>query len=189
MARGRVRDDAARVRVLEAAFELVGAEGLTSVGIDAIAAEAGVAKQTIYRWWPSKTAVILDALVVGTMKETPFPDSGDLRADIERHLRAVIALFRSPTGNLIRSLLASAQNDEAIAEEFRRRFWRPRRDLSRARLDAAIARGEVRPDIAVETVLDALYGPVWLRLMIGHRPLRPRDAADVVDAVWDGIAA
>ncbi|MEQ9163622.1 MAG: TetR/AcrR family transcriptional regulator [Ilumatobacter fluminis] len=129
MARGRTRDEDAERRVLEAAFDLVGSRPPGEVGINDIAAAANVAKQTIYRWWPSRTAVILDALVVGTMKATPFRETDDIRADFEAHLRTVIKLFNSPTGRIVREMLAEAHTDPTIADEFRQRFWQPRRDL------------------------------------------------------------
>ena len=188
MPRGRPRDQEARQRILDATFELVGSGDPGSATIDEIAARAEVAKQTIYRWWPSRTAVVLDALVDGTMRATPFRETNDVRADFAAHLRSVIRLFDSPTGRLIRELLAESQSDEPIAEEFRRRFWGPRRDLSAARLRRGVELGQIRPDVDGEIVLDAIYGPPWLRLMVGHRRLRPSDARRIVDAVWRGIA-
>ncbi len=189
MPRGRTRDQDARQRVLDAVFDLVGSEEYRKVTINDIAESAKVAKQTIYRWWPSRTAVVLDALVVGSMKATPFGESGDTRTDFRAHLRGVIRVFNSPTGALIRELIAQSQSDAAIAEEFRRRFWRPRRELSLAHLHRGIDVGHVRPDIEPETVLDAIYGPLWLRLTIGHLPLRLKDADDILDAIWPGVAA
>ncbi len=188
MPRGRSRDEQARERVLEAAFELVGREG-GDVTINAIAENAKVAKQTIYRWWPSKTAVVLDALVQGTMRATPFTETNDIKADFERHLRTVIKLFNSPTGRVICELLSQGQSDKDIAEEFRERFWQPRRDLSLARLARGIKLGEIRPDIDHEVVLDAIYGPLWVRLVVGHLPMKSADAKRIVDAMWPGIAA
>ncbi len=189
MARGRTRDEDAERRVLEAAFDLVGSRPPGEVGINDIAAAANVAKQTIYRWWPSRTAVILDALVVGTMRATPFRETDDIRADFEAHLRTVIKLFNSPTGRIVREMLAEAHTDPTIADEFRQRFWQPRRDLSQARLRRGIELGQIRDDLDHEIVLDAIYGPLWTRLMIGHLPLRATDAARVTDAIWPGIAA
>ena len=133
------------------------------------------------------TAVILDALVEGTMKVTPFPESDNVRADFIAHLRAVTRLFNSSTGQLIRELVAASQSDPSIGEEFRERFWGPRRVLSRARLRRGIELGQVLSDIDTEVVLDALYGPLWARLLIGHAPLQPRDAARIVDTIWQGI--
>ena len=189
MPRGRTRDEGARERVLDAAFRLVGSTAPGQVGINDIAAEANVAKQTIYRWWPSRTAVVLDALVAGTMKATPFPETDDVRADFEAHLRTVIRLFNSPTGRIIRETLAEAQTDADIAAEFRERFWAPRRDLSLTRLERGVALGQLRSDLDAEIVLDAVYGPLWTRLLIGHLPLTSADARRITAAIWPGIAA
>jgi AcrR family transcriptional regulator len=188
MGRGRTRDEDARQRILDAAFRLVGEEGPAKVRIDAIAEAAGVGKQTIYRWWPTKTAVVMDALVQQTMAETPFPDTGDTRADLRTHMQAVIRLFRSPTGSVIREVVAEAQADPSVAEEFRARFWQPRRDLSTACLKAGIARGQVREDLPLETALDAIYGVLWVRLLIGHRKLDRLVLDQILDVVWRGIA-
>lgn len=189
MPRGRTRDEAARERVLEAAFDLVGSQGPGEVGINDIATAAEVAKQTIYRWWPSRTAVILDALVDGTMKATPFPETGDIRADFEAHLRSVIRLFNSPTGAIVREMLAEAQSDRALAEEFRERFWQPRRDLSLARLAQGVESGVIRDGLDHEVVLDAIYGPLWTRLVIGHLPFTSAHAAKITEAIWSGISS
>lgn len=174
--------------MLDAAFDLVGARGPGQVSINDIAASAEVAKQTIYRWWPSRTGVILDSLVVGTMKATPFPESDDLRADFEAHLRTVIRLFNSPTGQIVREMLSEAQSDAEIADEFRERFWQPRRELSRARLQRGIELGQIRGDLDAEIVLDAIYGPLWTRLVVGHLPLRSVHARRITAAIWPGIA-
>lgn len=189
MPRGRTRDEEAHQRILEATFELVGKSGPGQVTVNSIAESADVAKQTIYRWWPSRTAVILDALVQGTMRATPFAESDDVRADFERHLRTVVKLFNSPTGLIIRELVAEAQSDPEIASEFRDRFWGPRRELSLARLQRGVTLGQVRDGIDVELVLDTVYGPLWTRLLIGHLPMRAIDAARIVDALWQGIGA
>ncbi len=187
MTGGRPRDEGARRRILEAALRLVGEQGPASVRIDAIAAAAGVGKQTIYRWWPTKTAVVLDALVEETMAETPFPDTADTRADLRTHMLAVVRLFRSPTGCVIRELVAESQGDPAVAAEFRARFWQPRRNLSADCVRAGIERGQVRPDLPVETTLDALYGMLWMRLLVGHRELDDPSVDEILDVMWPGM--
>ena len=189
MGRGRTRDEDARQRILTAAFRLVGEEGPARVRIDAIAEAAGVGKQTIYRWWPTRTAVVMDALVHQTIAETPFPDTGDTRADLRTHLQSVVRLFRSPTGCVIREVVADAQADATVAAEFRDRFWQPRRDLSAGCLRAGMARGQVRQDLPVETALDAIYGVLWVRLLIGHRALDRRVVDQVLHVTWPGLAA
>jgi AcrR family transcriptional regulator len=187
--RGRTRDNDAHQRILDATIALVGADGAGNVCINDIAAAAGVGKQTIYRWWPSKHAVVIEALVVRSIHDTPFRDSGDARRDLRDHLRGVVKIFNSPTGALIRELVAEAQTDRTVAEEFRERFWQPRRDLSIAFLRRAIERGQVRPDLDVEATLDAIYSPLWARLLIRHQPINNQLVDHVLDVVWPGLSA
>lgn len=122
------------------------------------------------------------------MKATPFPETDDIKADFEAHLRTVIRLFNSPTGRIVREMLAEAQTDPTIADEFRTRFWQPRRDLSRSRLERGIELGLIRDDIDYEIALDAIYGPLWTRLTIGHLPLTSAHATKITAALWPGIA-
>src|ERR1044071_2589076 len=117
MGRGRPRDEDARRRILDAALRLIGQHGPAQVRIDAVAAAAGVGKQTIYRWWPTKTAVVLDALVDQTMAQTPFPNTGAAGAALRTHMLAVVRVFRSPPGAVIRELVAESQADPMVAEE------------------------------------------------------------------------
>jgi AcrR family transcriptional regulator len=184
---GRPRDDAARQRILRQAFALISERGTGKVRIDDIAEAAGVGKQTIYRWWPSKAAVTLDALVDATLEATPFPQTANARADFRSHVRAVARLFASPTGALISEMVAESLLAASVADDFRDRFWAPRRVLSRARLQRAIAEGQVRDDLPVEPALDALYGPLWVTLLVRHRPASARYADDVLGVVWPGF--
>jgi AcrR family transcriptional regulator len=182
-------DEDAKQRILDATFELIGTQGQGKVRIDDIAELAAVGKQTIYRWWPTRNALVLDALVDRTLKDTPFRNTGNARKDFRDHLRGVAKLFASPTGRLICDMLADAQTSPEVAEEFRNRFWQPRRDLSIDRLQQAIRDGEVRPDVPLETALDALYSPLWIRLVIGHQPLTPKFVDEILDCVWSAIAS
>src|SRR2546422_1779101 len=117
----RTRDEAARQRVLNAASDLVCRLGPQSVTIDEMAAAAGVGKQTIYRWWPSKSAVVMDALIELTDPEpVAMPDSA--RDAIRLQMRRVARMFASRQGQLIKELVADAQGDPDLAEDFRTRF-------------------------------------------------------------------
>jgi hypothetical protein len=104
-------------------------------------------------------------------------------------MRSVVTLFRSPTGELIRELVAEAQGDPDVGDEFRRRFWDPRRQLSTDALRRGTERGQVRPDIDVDAALDAIYAPIWTRLLIGYGPIDRRLVDHILDVVWPGIAA
>ncbi len=183
----RTRDEAAARRVLDSARDLVRRLGPRAVTVDEIAAAAGVGKQTIYRWWPSKSSVIMDALSELTDPEpAQLPDS--TFEAVRLQMRRVAAMFASRNGELIRELVADSQGDPALAKEFRDRFFAHRRARAAATLENGIATGQLRPDLDVDDALDVLYGPLWLRLLVGHLPTSQAAADRVLELVWPGLA-
>lgn len=185
---GPKRDLDAERRILDAARSLIALRGPNKVSINDIAAEAGVGKQTIYRWWPSKSAVIIDALERIFETESPFPDSGSVHNDLRTQMRRVAAAFASPTGSIIRELVAESQGDVTVADEFRKRFFEQRRVRARTVITTGIERGEIRAGVPVESVIDILYAPLWLRMLTRHQPLNAKAADEILDLVWPAIA-
>ncbi len=182
----RTRDEDARRRVLSAAADLVCELGPRAVTVDAIAAEAGVGKQTIYRWWPSKSAVIMDALIELTDPE-PADAPESTREALRLQMRRVARMFASRQGDLIRELVADSQGDPDLAEEFRTRFFAHRRARGAGTLERGIANGDLRPDLDVDDALDLLYGPLWLRLLVGHRATGRGGVDRLLDLAWPGL--
>ena len=154
--------------------------------VDEIAAAAGVGKQTIYRWWPSKSAVIMDALI-----ELTDPEPSDLPEStyeaIRLQMRRVARMFASRNGELIRELVADTQGDPELSDDFRERFFAHRRARGAATLVDGVAKGELKPDLDIEVALDVLYGPLWLRLLIGHGPMSPAVVDRVLSLAWSGL--
>jgi AcrR family transcriptional regulator len=186
--RGRPRSEKSRQAILEAAADLLLANGIAAVSMDAVAARAGVSKATIYRWWPTKETLALDALY-HEWAVPPARDTGSLRGDLLSLLRPWVRLAgRRPYGRAIAALITEAQTDPEFAGEYRTRFLSPRRDLARTVLHRAIERGEIPAGTKIEVALDVLYGPLYHRLLHGHAPLNDRFVRDVVDTVLGGIA-
>jgi AcrR family transcriptional regulator len=187
--RGRPRSEKARNAILEAAAELLLERGLTAVSMDAVAARAGVSKATIYRWWPTKETLALDALYQEWAHVPPARDTGSLRGDLLDLLRPWVRLaIRRPYGRAIAALLTEAQTDPAFGREYLARFVEPRREQAREIFRRAIARGEIPADTKVEVALDLLYGPIYHRLLHRHAPLNDRFVRDVIDTALHGIA-
>ena len=182
----RTRDEAARQRVLTAARDLVCELGPRAVTVDEIAGRAGVGKQTIYRWWPSRSAVVMDALIELTDPE-PAATPDTAYEAIRLQMRRVARMFSSRHGQLIRELVADAQGDPDLADDFRKRFFAHRRERGAATISQGISSGELRPDLDIEDTLDVLYAPLWLRLMIGHGPTSPRAVDRLLSLVWPGL--
>jgi AcrR family transcriptional regulator len=186
-AMGRTRDELARRRVLNSTRDLIQALGPRAVTVQQIAAEAGVGRQTIYRWWPSKSAVIVDALVELTdPMPNELPDSTYEAIRVQMH--RVVKMFSSRNGELIRELVADSQGDPAIAKEFRERFFDHRRAWGVATLDRGVMTGELRSDLDFDCALDSLYAPLWLRLLIGHAPITRSAADEILRLAWPGLA-
>jgi AcrR family transcriptional regulator len=183
--RGRPRSERSRRAILHAASELLLERGLSEISMDAVADRAKASKATIYRWWPSKELLVLDALLSEWATGTPDAlDTGSLAGD----LRALILpwtrqLAAKPYGRVIAGLIASAHRDPNFAEEYRAHFVSLRREPARIALVRASERGEIPADTDIEVALDLLYGPIYHRLLHGHAPLTERFARTVVDHV------
>lgn len=183
---GRPRDEQARVSVLQATLELL-REDPAAASIDAIARRAGVSRPLIYRWWPDRAALALDALLAATAEAAPYPDSGDPRRDIGEQMRAYVGLLSGPLGPAYRFLIAAAQLDPAAGERLRDHLIEPRRQQTRAVLERAVRSGVLRPDTDLEAAIDQLYAPLIYRLLVGHAPLDDGAVDVLVRQAFDGI--
>ena len=169
---GRARNEQSRRAILDAALQLA-QHDLGMLTVDQIAARAGVGKQTIYRWWPSKWAVVLDALLDRAEREVVAESGGPLQVDLAGFLTSTfLAITRDGgAGPLLKALMAQAQLDAAFAALWRERFLLPRRQALVRLLRAAAQRGETPPDLDADVTADLLFGGLWYRLLAGHAPL------------------
>jgi AcrR family transcriptional regulator len=186
---GRPRSERARRAILRAANELLEREGFAAMTVEAIAERAGVSKATVYRWWPNKAAVVMDGFLSTVSSEVPFPHTGWAREDIRLHMRRLVEAFGGRMGRTVAALIAEGQADTQLAEALRSRWLSVRRAEAKEILERGIARGELREDLDLEAAVDALYGPIYYRLLVGHAPLE-EDFADVLaDHVFAGLSA
>ncbi|HEY5196016.1 MAG TPA: TetR/AcrR family transcriptional regulator [Solirubrobacteraceae bacterium] len=188
--RGRPRSETARREILKAAGELLLERGLNSISMDALAERAGASKATIYRWWPSKELLALDALFSEwEPARSDAHDTGTLTGDLNALIRPwARQLAAKPYARVIAALITRAQDDPRFAEQYHARFVEPRRDQARVIFARAIDRREIPPDTDIETALDLLYGPIYHRILHGHAKLTDRFARTVVDYVAGGAA-
>jgi AcrR family transcriptional regulator len=181
---GRPRSETARNAILEAALELVQAEGYAKLSVEGIAARAGVGKQTIYRWWPGKAQVILEALSTAATGDVESPDTGSLREDLRIWLRSTFrAGRREPYRSVLPALMAAAQLDPDFAAAFRGEFIADRRKILATMLERAEERGEWSSELRLETLLDLVFGVLWYRLLVGYSPLDTRLADELTDLI------
>jgi AcrR family transcriptional regulator len=188
--RGRPRSEKARQAILAAAGDLMLTGGLGAATMDAIAARAGVGKATIYKWWPSRGAVALDGFLDKVAGTLAIPEGLSAAAALTWQVDALVTLFRDTTaGPLMRALVAAAQTDPDIARSLRERWLAPRRAVTVEILRTGEARGELRPGLDYEAVMDELFAPVYQRLFFGHAELGADLAGTLVRQLMTGIAA
>jgi AcrR family transcriptional regulator len=166
------RSAEARQAILEAADDLLAEKGFAGVTMEGIAARAGVAKQTIYRWWKTKTQVLVDAFLEDLAEEPAPPDHGDLARDLQDYLRGLARfLSESDSGAVFRALIAQAQHDPAFAADFRRRFLDEQRRRDHLPLERAVRRGELPADLDVAAETGQLVGPLYYRVLVTGEPV------------------
>jgi AcrR family transcriptional regulator len=188
--RGRPRSEQARLAILRAASELLEERDVADITVCDVAERAGTSKATIYRWWDSREAVVLDAYVSKlSQAAVRVPHTGSLHADLLALLRARVRRWRAhpELGRSQVHLLAAIQHDEQLRRTYVDQVVTVLRGPARAIFEAAVERGEMRPDMDVDVALDLIYGPLYHRLFHGHAPLDENFVATVVDLVVAGV--
>ncbi|MGK8523556.1 TetR/AcrR family transcriptional regulator [Nocardia asteroides] len=179
------RSERARAAILAAAAELTRELSYAKLSIEAIAARAGVGKQTIYRWWPSKGAVVFDAMLESDSGPSglALPDTGDIAADLRQLLRgSVVALTDPGFESFLRAMYIEIQQDPELAAAYRERLLLPQRRAVANRLAAAVAASELRADLDLELATDLLLGPMQMRWSLGLGGLTEAYADAALDA-------
>ncbi len=186
---GRPRSEKTRLAILEATADLLEEGGFNSIAIESIAARAGVSKVTIYKWWPTRGAVAIDAYFHRYSQTIAFPDTGRVEEDLRTQILVMIAAFRGRAGEIMAELIGQAQMDPTLAETLRTGWLQPRREVSTTVIQRGIDRGELRTDVDMAVLLDELYGPVYYRLVARHEPLSDEFARELVSNTLNGVRA
>ncbi len=168
---GRPRSAESKQAILAATWSLLQQCSVRKLSIEAIAREAGVGKTTIYRWWPSKAAVVVDAFLVQVEASLPFPDTETAAASLALQMQQVVKILSSDVGRIVAQIIAEGQCDSEALESFCDRFLTPRRDAARQIIVQGIESGEFAPDLDPDLAMDILYGPIYYRLLVQHLPL------------------
>jgi AcrR family transcriptional regulator len=188
--RGRPFSEGTERAILQATTELLAERGLAAMTIEDIAARARVGKASVYRRWPSKGTLALDAFLNDFLERQPVPDTGSLRDDLLGMLRAWVRAVRQPTtGRTLKGLIAEVQRDPELADAWRERFVAPLRARHGDVVQRAVERGELAPEASTGLLLDLLYGPAYHRLLHGHLPLNDAFIEDLVAAIMAAVDA
>ncbi|BBX68180.1 TetR/AcrR family transcriptional regulator [Mycolicibacterium psychrotolerans] len=187
--RGRPRSEAVRSAVLAAAADLARHGGPGAATIDAIARRAEVSRTTIYKWWPSAAAIVLEGLLDSVRESIVRPPGSTTVQALVHHVGALNAILADPTvGPLLRNVMAAAAGDPAIQSALLDQWIEPRRGAVVTTLLDAVATGELDGDTDIEVVVDALVSPPYYRLVFGMPPLTEEAVDALVDTVWSGCA-
>ncbi|PZM78704.1 MAG: TetR family transcriptional regulator [Candidatus Melainabacteria bacterium] len=185
--RGRPRSEAGKRAILQAAVDLLEQRELPRITAEAIAGRAGVSKATLYRWWPNKAAVIMDAFLQITAPNIAFEQTLPVLERILDQMKKVARFYKSPAGRVFLALIGESQFDSELAQEFRERFVLSRRQVAAHAIQLAVEQGVFQPNIDVETTLDTLYAPIFYRLLVGYGQVDDEFVERVAAQVFGGI--
>ena len=185
--RGRQRSEESEDAILCATLRLLKKKPLAEITIEEIARNAGVGKATIYKWWPSKAYVALDAFLRKMNRMVPTPDTGSVESDFKEQLNYLAAFYTSPTGRILGQFVAAAQSDREFASLLRERFIEPRREIARVMFDRAVERGEIDRTLDRDIVLDLIYGPAMYRLLVMQAPFDGERVDALVSVLFQGV--
>jgi len=184
---GRPRSEETRKSILSAAYGLLLENGFQNVTVDGIAERSGVSKATIYKWWPNKAAVVLDGFFEESEEVLHIPDTGTVKKDLLIQAKNLADFLTSPKGKVITELIGEGQFDQNIAEEYRRRYFSPRRLMSRQIFVRGIERGELREDLDIGLSIDLIFAPIFYRLLITGESLDMNYIKNLIDYAFCGL--
>lgn len=186
---GRPRNEVTRKLILRTTLELLKTDTLQSISIEAIAREAGVSKATIYRWWDSKGLIVIDAFIENHLVRTPMRRDVPPGQAIAEHFVHLVEQFSGWSGRLVAQILADAQANPIIGEQFRERFHYGRRAVVSEMLAAWKKSGDLKTDADNELLMDLIYSPIYMRLMVGQAPLTRQFAISYLSLVYSLLGA
>lgn len=182
---GRPRNPEADRAILRATFDLMAEQGVGRLSMEGVAARAGVGKSTIYRRWPSKAALVKDAVIQFTRQKVPYPDTGSVRDDLIMLLRTIITVYTTTVaGRILPDLLGETVRNPELGQALNE-FWLSRRKVMFEVLERGVARGEIGEDVDQELVNELVLGPIYHRFLVSRLPLTPDRADYIVDNVLD----
>jgi AcrR family transcriptional regulator len=186
---GRPRSRAAHEAILRATLDLLERTTVRDLTIEAIARAAGVGKPTIYRWWPSKNALVVEALFGKVADDVVFPAGGTVETTLIAQIRIVADLLAGQPGRQLAELVGEGQSDRETLRAINERFVAVRRASARELIRAGQERGEIAAEIDPDLAIDLIYGPLYYRLLFRHLPIDADFAETIVKGALRGIAA
>jgi len=185
--RGRPRSQQARRAVLDATRALVEKGGFEAATIEAVAARSGVAKTTIYRWWPNRASLVVELLMGMAAESVPMPSGPNPLAAVRTEMRGIAGAADHLMGRLLTSLLGEAQRDPEIRTALLDGLFHPRSEGTAKMIRQAQAEGRLRKDVPAHVIVDMLVGPLFYRMFVRHQPLSDAFVSRVFKCVTSGL--
>ena len=182
--RGRPRDVPTHQAILAAAYSELQEVGFRKVTIEAVAKRAASSKSTIYRWWPDKAALLMEAIASRQQRYPEFDRSRSTREQLQQEISEVVHYFQTEPGAAFLDLVAESRFDSALAHALSKEFIANRRTETRSVLTAAASRGEVRADLDIETLMDMVWGAIYYRFLVYHDHPSVTFAKSLFDQFW-----
>lgn len=184
--RGRPRSAKVRQAILKATKEILEEKGISAVTIEGIAVRAGVGKPTIYRSWPNANAVAMTAMLE-TISNVPEEKTSSGLHELRLQLHHMVTVFTSRMGRNITTILAASDSNTELSKVFRNHFISEQRECGRRLLKKAIDEDDINFNTNIEVALDMIYGPIFYRLLVGHKPIDTKFTDAVLNHVIKGI--
>lgn len=189
-ATGRPRSSASRAAILKAAYQILRERGFAGFTVEGVAARAGAGKATIYRWWQTKGTLAIEAFLLAIApRMDAVPVTASPIADLRRQVHVAAMLYRGRVGQLLREVIALGQEDSETSRALRSDFLGPRRDAALTSLRRAIESGEISSGTDIQVLADALWGPIFHRLLVSRMPLDRAFIDKLLDLVLEGARA
>ncbi|HWL36152.1 MAG TPA: TetR/AcrR family transcriptional regulator [Frankiaceae bacterium] len=187
---GRPRSAQADSAIVDAALALLVEEGFDRLSMDGVAAKAGVSKATIYRRWPSKEALVIEAVARRTDPFADAPTEGSARDRLVALLQTVLATSRTTLGKLLPCMVGATVSNPTLARHYREHILDPRRARIGEILRSGIEAGELRSGIDVDLAIDQVVGPLLYRVVFAgdENPVTDEQCAAYVDSLLTGLA-
>jgi AcrR family transcriptional regulator len=179
---------AAHDRILDAVFELTQSTSVRDLQILDVCRKAGVSKPTIYKWWPTKAAMVMEMFEERMVSRLPVIQNRSAAQLIRVAVPGLIRLFNGPFGKIAAEMIAEGQSEPAVLREFRNRYILKRRAVAVKGFQDASASGEFKHSVEPELLSDLIFGPIYYRLLVKHQPLDQKFGKALVDYVLTRVA-
>jgi AcrR family transcriptional regulator len=173
--------------IMATVYGLLQEKSVRDMSMEEVAKRAGIGKQTLYKWWPTKASLVMSMFSERIGRYPDAEQASSAEANLKQRLMRMIKVFTGPLGKIVADLIAEGQSEPAVLQEFFERHVRPRRADTIAALEQGKASGELRSDANAEIAVDALFGAVYYRLLFRSDPLTDLYADELVDQAFRGL--